>query len=58
LVAHRICDLAAKDAEEPRLSVSVGVVSYTKDADTIGTMVRAADQALYAIKLAKAARVS
>jgi diguanylate cyclase (GGDEF)-like protein/PAS domain S-box-containing protein len=58
LVAHRICDLAAKDAEEPRLSVSVGVVSYTKDADTIGTMVRAADQALYAMKLAKAARVS
>jgi two-component system cell cycle response regulator len=58
LVAHRICDLAAKDAEEPRLSVSVGVVSYTKDADTIGTMVRAADQALYAMKLAKAAHVS
>jgi diguanylate cyclase (GGDEF)-like protein/PAS domain S-box-containing protein len=58
LVAHRICDLAAKDAEEPRLSVSVGVVSYTEGADTIGTMVRAADQALYAMKLAKAARVS
>ena len=58
LVAHRICNLAAKDGEEPRLSVSVGVVSYTEGADTIGTMVRAADQALYAMKLAKAARVS
>jgi diguanylate cyclase (GGDEF)-like protein/PAS domain S-box-containing protein len=54
LVAHRICDLAAKDAEEPRLSVSVGVASYPKDADTIGTLLYAADKALYAMKQKRA----
>jgi len=60
MVGDRICGLVTKDAEEPRLSVSVGVVSYTKDADTIGTLLHAADQALYARKRwqAKAARVS
>jgi diguanylate cyclase (GGDEF)-like protein/PAS domain S-box-containing protein len=59
LVGHRICGLVTKDAEEPRLSVSVGVVSYPKDADTIGTLLYAADQALYGMKheQAKAARV-
>jgi diguanylate cyclase (GGDEF)-like protein/PAS domain S-box-containing protein len=50
LVARRICDLLAKDGEEPRLSVSVGVANYPHDADTIGTLVRAADVALYAMK--------
>ena len=50
LVGHRICVLAAKDAEEPRLSVSVGVVSYPKDADSIATLLSAADKALYAMK--------
>jgi diguanylate cyclase (GGDEF)-like protein/PAS domain S-box-containing protein len=50
LVARRICDLLAKDAEEPALSVSVGVASYPKDADTIGTLLYAADRALYAMK--------
>jgi diguanylate cyclase (GGDEF)-like protein len=50
LVARRICDLLARDAEEPTLSVSVGVASYPKDADTIGTLLYAADKALYAIK--------
>jgi diguanylate cyclase (GGDEF)-like protein/PAS domain S-box-containing protein len=60
LVGHRICDLAAKDAEEPRLSVSVGIVSFPKDADTIATLLYAADKALYVMKRnrAKAARVS
>jgi diguanylate cyclase (GGDEF)-like protein/PAS domain S-box-containing protein len=59
VVARRICDLLAKDAEEPVLSVSVGVASYPKDADTIGTLLFAADRALYAMKdmQAKAARV-
>jgi diguanylate cyclase (GGDEF)-like protein/PAS domain S-box-containing protein len=58
LVARRICDLLAKDAEEPALSVSVGVASYPKDADTIGTLLYAADMALYAMKdkQSKAAR--
>ncbi len=50
LVARRICDLLAKDDEEPALSVSVGVASYPKDADTIGTLLYAADWALYAMK--------
>jgi diguanylate cyclase (GGDEF)-like protein/PAS domain S-box-containing protein len=50
LVARRICDLLAKDTEKPALSVSVGVASYPKDADTIGTLVYAADRALYAMK--------
>ena len=50
LVARRICDLLANDAEEPALSVSVGVASYPEDADTIGTLLFAADMALYAMK--------
>src|SRR5713101_2560474 len=50
LVARRICDLLANDAEEPALSVSVGVASYPEDADTIGTLLFAADIALYAMK--------
>ena len=50
LVARRICELLANDAEPPALSVSVGVASYPKDADTIGTLLYAADKALYAMK--------
>jgi|SRR5271154_1428370 len=50
LVARRICDLLARDAEEPALTVSVGVASYPNDADTIGTLLYAADRALYAMK--------
>ena len=50
LVGHRICGLVVKDEEEPRISVSAGVVSYPKDAVTIGTLVHAADRALYAMK--------
>ncbi len=50
LVARRICELLANDAEVPALSVSVGVASYPKDADTIGTLLYAADTALYAMK--------
>jgi len=50
LVALRICDFLAKDAEEPALSVSVGVACFPKDAGTIGTLLYAADRALYAMK--------
>jgi diguanylate cyclase (GGDEF)-like protein/PAS domain S-box-containing protein len=50
LVARRICDLLARDAEEPTLSVSVGVASYPKDADTVATLLYAADRALYDTK--------
>jgi diguanylate cyclase (GGDEF)-like protein/PAS domain S-box-containing protein len=50
LVAQRVCELLAKDAEEPALSVSVGVASYPKDAEAIGSLIYAADKALYAMK--------
>jgi diguanylate cyclase (GGDEF)-like protein/PAS domain S-box-containing protein len=49
-VAQRICDLLEKDPELPRLSVSVGIASYPRDADTIGTLLYAADKVLYAMK--------
>jgi diguanylate cyclase (GGDEF)-like protein/PAS domain S-box-containing protein len=50
MVARRICDLLANDAEEPMLSVSVGVACYPKDADTVAALLYAADRALYAMK--------
>jgi len=50
IVARRICDLVRKDVEEPALSVSVGVASYPNDAQTIGTLLYAADRALYEMK--------
>jgi len=50
LVAQRICELLRREAEEPGLSVSVGIASHPKDADTIGTLLCAADKALYAMK--------
>jgi diguanylate cyclase (GGDEF)-like protein/PAS domain S-box-containing protein len=50
LVARRTCDLFVKDNETPMLSVSVGIASYPKDADTTGTLVYAADKALHAMK--------
>jgi diguanylate cyclase (GGDEF)-like protein/PAS domain S-box-containing protein len=63
LVARRICDLLSKDAEEPLLSVSVGVATYPRDAETIGTLLYAADRDLYAMKekrpkVARAGQVS
>jgi diguanylate cyclase (GGDEF)-like protein/PAS domain S-box-containing protein len=50
LVARRICELLAQDTEEPALSVSVGVASYPKDAENVGTLLYAADRFLYAMK--------
>jgi len=50
LVTRRICELLEKDAEAPPLSVSVGIASYPTEAETIGTLLYAADQALYAMK--------
>jgi diguanylate cyclase (GGDEF)-like protein/PAS domain S-box-containing protein len=50
LVARRICDLLTKDAEEPMLSVSVGVACCPRDADTVAALLCAADKALYAMK--------
>jgi diguanylate cyclase (GGDEF)-like protein/PAS domain S-box-containing protein len=53
LVARRICDLLAKDTEEPALSVSVGLASFPKDAGSIGTLLYAADKSLYEMKAAQ-----
>ena len=53
LVGRRICELLEKETEEPVLSVSVGIASYPKDADTIGTLLYAADRSLYAMKSQK-----
>jgi diguanylate cyclase (GGDEF)-like protein/PAS domain S-box-containing protein len=53
LVARRICYLLGKDAEKPALSVSVGLASFPKDAGTIGTLLYAADKALYEMKAAQ-----
>ena len=53
LVARRICDLLEKDAEQPALSVSVGLASFPKDAGTIGTLLYAADKSLYEMKAAQ-----
>jgi len=50
LVARRVCELLARDTEEPALSVSVGVASYPKDAGNVGTLLYAADKFLYAMK--------
>jgi diguanylate cyclase (GGDEF)-like protein/PAS domain S-box-containing protein len=50
MVARRICELVAKDAEEPALAVSVGVASYPKEAETIAALLSAADNDLYAMK--------
>jgi diguanylate cyclase (GGDEF)-like protein/PAS domain S-box-containing protein len=50
LVARRICELLAKDIEQPHLSVSVGVACFPNDAGSLGTLLYAADRALYAMK--------
>jgi diguanylate cyclase (GGDEF)-like protein/PAS domain S-box-containing protein len=50
LVGQRICSLLAEDTEEPKLSVSIGIASFPKEAQTIGTLIYAADRALYAMK--------
>jgi diguanylate cyclase (GGDEF)-like protein/PAS domain S-box-containing protein len=50
MVGQRICDRLAKDSEVPQLSVSIGVAGYPSDAETIGTLLSAADRALYAMK--------
>jgi len=50
LVGQRIRELLAKDSEQPTLSVSVGVAGYPGDATTIGTLLYAADRALYEMK--------
>src|SRR5579862_4511968 len=50
LVARRICELLMNEIEEPALSVSFGIASHPIDASTIGTLLYAADRALYGMK--------
>jgi diguanylate cyclase (GGDEF)-like protein/PAS domain S-box-containing protein len=50
LVGERVCELLAKDLEEPALTVSVGVAAYPRDAESVGPLLYAADAALYAMK--------
>jgi diguanylate cyclase (GGDEF)-like protein/PAS domain S-box-containing protein len=50
LVAQRVCELFENDGEEPKLSVSAGVASYPNDGDAIGSLLHAADTALYSTK--------
>jgi GGDEF domain-containing protein len=50
LVGERICELLAKDVEEPVLSVSVGVAAYPGDAESVGPLLYSADAALYEMK--------
>jgi diguanylate cyclase (GGDEF)-like protein len=47
MVAERISERLSQDAEEPRLSVSIGVAEYPRDGVTIEHLLSAADQALY-----------
>jgi len=50
LVARRICKLLDADGEAPALSVSLGIASYPRAADTIATLFYTADKALYVMK--------
>ena len=47
LVAERVAHRLSQDAEEPRLSVSIGVAEFPRDGATIEHLLSAADQALY-----------
>jgi diguanylate cyclase (GGDEF)-like protein len=47
VVAQRVAQRLLEDAEEPRLSVSIGVAEFPSDGATIEHLLSAADQALY-----------
>jgi GGDEF domain-containing protein len=47
LVALRVAQRLALDAEEPRLSVSIGIAEFPRDGATIEHLLSAADQSLY-----------
>jgi diguanylate cyclase (GGDEF)-like protein len=47
LVARRVAQRLALDAEEPRLSVSIGIAEFPRDGATIEHLLSAADQSLY-----------
>jgi len=47
VVAQRVAERLSQDAEEPRISVSIGVAEFPRDGTTIEQLLSAADQALY-----------
>ena len=47
LVAQRVAQRLSQDAEEPRLSVSIGIAEFPRDGATIEHLLSAADQSLY-----------
>ncbi len=47
VVAKRVAQRLSQDAEEPRLSISIGVAEFPCDGSTIEHLLSAADQALY-----------
>jgi diguanylate cyclase (GGDEF)-like protein len=57
-VAQRISDRLARDAEEPQISVSVGIALYPQDGHTIAELFEAADRALYSEKRNPARKTS
>lgn len=53
LVTRRICELLENESEDPPLSVSIGIASFPRDAESIGGLLYAADRALYSMKSQK-----
>jgi len=47
VVAQRVAERLSQDAEEPHISVSIGVAEFPRDGTTIEQLLSAADQALY-----------
>jgi len=47
VVAQRVAQRLSQDAEEPHISVSIGVAEFPRDGTTIEQLLSAADQALY-----------
>ena len=50
VVASRIRKELAKDSQQPPLSVSMGVVAYPQDGETIEALLQTADRELYGMK--------
>ncbi|PYT80525.1 MAG: hypothetical protein DMG40_12260 [Acidobacteria bacterium] len=47
VVAKRVAQRLSRDAEEPRLSISIGVAEFPRDGSTIEHLLSAADYSLY-----------
>jgi len=56
-VALRICESIANDGMEPVLSVSIGVAVYPHDGESIESLLRTADVAMYTMKAKKHKRL-